>query len=202
MKRMYSTWHEVWLWSCRSCWRAEMIAAVFLRGERSWHKESCCRWGQRSWCGGLLRWPAASASTDWPRSCSPGRSAVKETDAHVERRCGNNINNNNRTANLLLHIHAQGFLKCWLTAQHNRISVERADRVTSSAAPQKKQVFPRLRFWQRDLARDSHLKLSHRDRSSETTPAPRSEHWDVQISSVSWFLRHTFFFFSYVLLFV
>lgn len=54
-------------------------AATFLHGERSLDKGSCCRWGRRSWCGGLLRWQAASVSTDWPGSSSPRGSAVKKT---------------------------------------------------------------------------------------------------------------------------
>lgn len=49
----------------------------FLRGERSWDKGSCCRWGRRSWRDGPPRWRAASVSTDWPRSCSARGSAVR-----------------------------------------------------------------------------------------------------------------------------
>lgn len=50
---------------------------VLLHGERSWHIESSCRWGQRSWWGGPLRRMAASAWIGWPRSCSTRGSTVK-----------------------------------------------------------------------------------------------------------------------------
>lgn len=52
--------------------------STYSHGERSWDKGSCCRWGQRSWGGAPPHWLAASASTGWPRSCSPRRWAVNQ----------------------------------------------------------------------------------------------------------------------------
>lgn len=89
---MYMTWHS---WGLivviMVALRADMPAGITLHDERSWHKESCCRWDRRSWCGVLLRWLAASASTDWLWSCSVAESAVKKRDAHVELQSWNHM---------------------------------------------------------------------------------------------------------------
>lgn len=89
---MYITWHS---WGLivviMVALRADMPAGITLHDERSWHKESCCRWDRRSWCGVLLRWLAASASTDWLWSCSVAESAVKKRDAHVELQSWNHM---------------------------------------------------------------------------------------------------------------
>lgn len=195
---MYMTWHS---WGLivviMVALRADMPAGITLHDERSWHKESCCRWDRRSWCGVLLRWLAASASTDWLWSCSVAESAVKKRDAHVELQSWNHMQSGaikKKKKRRWAPISWFTFMQKSFSYVHNcsvqphYFSVDWADRVICSAIPQKKQVFfPRL-----CLARDTQTKLLHRDHSLETTPTC-SKHRDVQTTLIVWFLLHHIF---------
>lgn len=196
---MYMTWHS---WGLivviMVALRADMPAGITLHDERSWHKESCCRWDRRSWCGVLLRWLAASASTDWLWSCLVAESAVKKRDAHVELQSWNHMQSGatkkKKKKRRWAPISWFTFMQKSFSYVHNcsvqphYFSVDWADRVICSAIPQKKQVFfPRL-----CLARDTRTKLLHRDHSLETTPTC-SKHRDVQTTLIVWFLLHHIF---------
>lgn len=195
---MYMTWHS---WGLTVvimvALRADMPAGITLHDERSWHKESCCRWDRRSWCGVLLRWLAASASTDWLWSCSVAESAVKKRDAHVELQSWNHMQSGaikkkkkkTLSANFLVHIHAEEFLICsqLLSATTLLFSwLSRSSHLLSNTT-EEAGFFPRL-----CLARDTQTKLLHRDHSLETTPTC-SKHRDVQTTLIVWFLLHHIF---------
>lgn len=156
---MYMTWHS---WGLivviMVALRADMPAGITLHDERSWHKESCCRWDRRSWCGVLLRWLAASASTDWLWSCSVAESAVKKRDAHVELQSWNHMQSGaikKKKKRRWAPISWFTFMQKSFSYVHNcsvqphYFSVDWADRVICSAIPQKKQVFPTSVFGKR-----------------------------------------------------
>lgn len=155
---MYMTWHS---WGLivviMVALRADMPAGITLHDERSWHKESCCRWDRRSWCGVLLRWLAASASTDWLWSCSVAESAVKKRDAHVELQSWNHMQSGaikKKKKRRWAPISWFTFMQKSFSYVHNcsvqphYFSVDWADRVICSAIPQKKQVFSHVCVWQ------------------------------------------------------